>query len=206
VLDPRISYVGLKNNCSSDKTLLDQLETAKEKLQDHFNAHYANLISSDSSSQQSSQTNTPAALTSTSYNLLAGYDDENDNAIQDELDDYFCITLKKENWTKCDPIMWWHMQRHKFPNLSILARNLLAIPGMSPFIYLIRTADLSFIGSAVAVERVFSGGRDTISLRRASLMPETIRTLMVVKASLKAGRAAAQAVQDKHDVIDVDEE
>jgi hypothetical protein len=39
-------------------------------------------------------------------------------------------------------------------------------------------------GSAVAVERIFSGGHDTISLRRASLDPETIRTLMLVKQQL----------------------
>jgi len=37
------------------------------------------------------------------------------------------------------------------------------------------------LGSAVAVERIFSGGRDTISLRRASLKPDTIRILMLVK-------------------------
>ncbi|KAJ7651810.1 hypothetical protein B0H17DRAFT_958290, partial [Mycena rosella] len=36
-------------------------------------------------------------------------------------------------------------------------------------------------GSAVAVEHIFSGGRDTISLRRASLKPHTISTLMMVK-------------------------
>ena len=41
-----------------------------------------------------------------------------------------------------------------------------------------------FSGSAVAVERTFSGGRDTISLRRASLKPETIRILMLVKRRL----------------------
>ncbi|KAJ7278322.1 hypothetical protein C8J57DRAFT_1060168, partial [Mycena rebaudengoi] len=35
-------------------------------------------------------------------------------------------------------------------------------------------------GSAVAVERVFSGGRDTICLRCLSLKPGTIRTLMLV--------------------------
>jgi len=41
-----------------------------------------------------------------------------------------------------------------------------------------------YLGSAVAVERIFSSGRDTISLRRASLQPETIRTLMVLKHRL----------------------
>ncbi|KAJ7604858.1 hypothetical protein B0H17DRAFT_1189671 [Mycena rosella] len=45
-----------------------------------------------------------------------------------------------------------------------------------------------FPRSAVAVERVFSGGRDTISLRRASLKPETIRTLMLLKHHLRLKR------------------
>ena len=49
------------------------------------------------------------------------------------------------------------------------------------------------LGSAVAVERIFSGGRDTISLRRANLKPDTIRTLMLVKQHL---RLARQAIQD----------
>ena len=48
-----------------------------------------------------------------------------------------------------------------------------------------------FIGSAVAVERIFSGGRDTISLCRASLKPETIRKLMLVKRRLLLKRKAA---------------
>ncbi|KAJ7078225.1 hypothetical protein C8R43DRAFT_910419, partial [Mycena crocata] len=45
-----------------------------------------------------------------------------------------------------------------------------------------------FSGSAVAVERVFWGGRDTISLRRSRLQPETIRTLMLVKHHLRLKR------------------
>ena len=49
------------------------------------------------------------------------------------------------------------------------------------------------LGSAVAVERVFSGGRDTISLRRASLQPETIKVLMLVKMKLHLTRAQATA-------------
>jgi hypothetical protein len=39
-----------------------------------------------------------------------------------------------------------------------------------------------------AVERIFSGGRDTIGLRRASLKAETIQTLMFVEARLRLGR------------------
>ena len=52
-----------------------------------------------------------------------------------------------------------------------------------------------YAGSAVAVEWIFSGGRDTISLRRASLNPETIRTLMLVKQRLCLARTAI------HDIL-----
>ncbi|KAJ7197662.1 hypothetical protein GGX14DRAFT_374888, partial [Mycena pura] len=45
-----------------------------------------------------------------------------------------------------------------------------------------------FSGSAVAVERIFSGGRDTIALRRTRLSADTIRTLMLVKHHLKLKR------------------
>lgn len=40
------------------------------------------------------------------------------------------------------------------------------------------------LGSAVAVERVFSGCRDTISLRRASLNADTIRALVIARHGL----------------------
>jgi len=40
-------------------------------------------------------------------------------------------------------------------------------------------------GSAVAVEWIFFGGWDTISLRYASLQPETIHTLMLVKQQVR---------------------
>ena len=42
----------------------------------------------------------------------------------------------------------------------------------------------------MAVERVFSGGRDLIGIRRASLHAETIRSLMLVKAQLRLRRKA----------------
>ncbi|KAG1717839.1 uncharacterized protein EDB91DRAFT_1067277, partial [Suillus paluster] len=41
-----------------------------------------------------------------------------------------------------------------------------------------------FVGSAVAIEQIFSSGCDTVSLWCASLKPETIRILMLVKARL----------------------
>jgi hypothetical protein len=56
-------------------------------------------------------------------------------------------------------------------------------------------------GSAVAVEHIFSGGRDTISLRRASLKPETIRILMLVKQQLRLARNAAKRLSVTHSCI-----
>lgn len=49
-------------------------------------------------------------------------------------------------------------------------------------------------GSAVAVEHIFSGGRDTISLRRASLKANTIKTLMLVKQHLRLAHTAIRDI------------
>jgi hypothetical protein len=46
------------------------------------------------------------------------------------------------------------------------------------------------LGSAVAIEQIFSGGQDTIGLCQASLKPETIHTLMLIKAHLQMAHTA----------------
>ena len=48
-------------------------------------------------------------------------------------------------------------------------------------------------GSAVAIERIFSGGHNTISLQHASLHADTIWILMLVKKQLYLARAQASA-------------
>jgi len=55
----------------------------------------------------------------------------------------------------------------------------------------------SSLGSAVAVERIFLGGRDTISLQCASLKANTICVLMLVKKRLHLTRARANAALHK---------
>ena len=80
--------------------------------------------------------------------------------------------------------MWWNSHRESFPNLYRLVRDVLCIPGKfllsQPTILL-----TSPPGSEVAVERVLSGGRDLIGIRRASLLhADTIRNLMLAKAQL----------------------
>lgn len=93
----------------------------------------------------------------------------------DELEQFF--SLPQEDFDTCDPLAWWAGRRSQFPDLSRFARDVLGISG-----------------SAVAVERIFSGGRDTISLRRASLKPGTIRTLMLVKQRLRLARNAVRDI------------
>ena len=115
--------------------------------------------------------------------------------ITDEFEEF--LKLQRERFATCDPIKWWAARTSQFPRLSALARDIFSIPGKC-YILLTGCESLTHaytIGSAVAVERIFSGGRDTISLRRASLKSETIQVLMLVKHHLRLARErAAQLV------------
>jgi len=119
-------------------------------------------------------------------------------AFTDEVQEYF--KLPRENFDTCDPLRWWAGRCSQFPNLSRFARDILSIPGkfttdlFLPFDHLQMFLS-SYAGSAVAVERIFSGSRDTISLRHTSLNPETIQTLMLVKQQLRLARTAV------HDIL-----
>jgi len=61
-----------------------------------------------------------------------------------------------------------------------------------------------YAGSAVAIEQIFSGSRDTISLRRANLKPETIRTLMLVKQQLRLARTAVHDILGAYHFLIID--
>ena len=98
----------------------------------------------------------------------------------DEIDEFF--KLLPESFA-VDSIQWWAGCRAQFPNLSRLVRDILSIQGVFLLPASRYYSDVSK-GSAVVVECIFSGERDTISLRHASLKPRTIRTLMSVKRRL----------------------
>ena len=73
-----------------------------------------------------------------------------------------------------------------------MARDFLCIPGRS--ILLVesyRFTNHALKGSSVAVERVFSTGRDVISVRRASLSAETIQVLMTYQAGIMLEKGIA---------------
>jgi hypothetical protein len=104
-----------------------------------------------------------------------------------ELHDYFSLDPAEARASDLQPLKLWQLNRGQFPRLSQLARDIFSIAGMFILIFL-RQIIRNLIGSAVSVERVFSGARDTLSLRRVSLHPETIRSLMLLKHKLHLRR------------------
>ena len=104
-------------------------------------------------------------------------------------DQYIYYTSLKDNVTgKCKAIF--------SPCLLRDTPFILSIPGVFLLFALKYSSDVSK-GSAVAVKRIFSAARDTISLRRASLKPETVRTLVSVKQRLHlAGGAIRDIIGD----------
>jgi hypothetical protein len=65
------------------------------------------------------------------------------------------------NWV----LRWWKANAFQFPLIAMGARDLLVVPG-----------------SEVDVERLFSGSRDLLGIRRFSLKGETMRILILLKA------------------------
>ncbi|KAF7341381.1 Transposase-like protein [Mycena venus] len=159
LLDPRLSYTGLREDYVNDPELLAGLEKSKAALEVHFKVHYAN--SQQPSALEAQAEHSPAG-SPVKFNIFRRYGaSATPTAIsQNELEDYFRLTSIPEPFEDTDPLQWWQSQ--------VLS------------------------GSAVAVERVFSGGRDTIGLRRASLKAETIEMLMFVKARLRLAREEAK--------------
>lgn len=106
-------------------------------------------------------------------------------SIEDELHDY----LKEPRYApngKADPLVWWSTKENIYPRLARCAKVILAIPGMCVYysIIIILKQRSNLPGSSVSVERIFSGGRDLLGIRRDSLTAETMRMLMLYYAQL----------------------
>jgi hypothetical protein len=162
---------GLLEDYANDPEALEHVERMKDQLKEYFEKYYQHLALPSSTPMplrvSTSDTGSPQKVDFTArYHRI--------NHIVDELAEY--LRLPREDFKTCNPIKWWAARVSQFPNLSRLARDILSIPG-----------------SAVAVERVFSGGRDTIGLRRAHLSAPTIRCLMLLKHNLRLKREAAIA-------------
>lgn len=195
VLDPRFNYKKLRKDYAQDPELSQYLEAQKATLRAYFDEHYPAAPTSKPSAATtatSDSSNQPKVINFAAFDQGSDVEDE-----RDELDTYFDAPRVPRD---ADPVQWWYARKAEYPRLYRLARDILSIPGMIPHLCVLASVLTKSSGSAVAVERVFSGGRDTISLRHSRLKPETIRTLMLLKHHLRLRRKSLEdALLDSQD-------
>ena len=136
MLDPRISYDGMKVDYSDDDMLAEHLENSKSALFDYFHTHYMIKATPDTLPSSgsipapcqipSSSQSIPSTLESSKKSFTARYRRKDKPAVN-ELEEYFKLPL--EDFDACDPIRWWASRRAQFPNLYRLACDILCIPG-----------------------------------------------------------------------------
>jgi hypothetical protein len=124
VLDPRIGYIGVKDDYADDIELHKDLLKSKAALEVHFNQFYAGRHTSPSTSSISSTS--MAVSTESTHDFTARFR-KRPQSLQSEVEEFF--NLPPQDFQSCHPIRWWYSNRHRFPNLYCLARDVLAIPG-----------------------------------------------------------------------------
>jgi hypothetical protein len=188
-LDPRISLDGLLQDCAGDEDAIEHIEFSKNELKDYLDTFYASSTTPPSPNPPLSRIIVDSSGSPQKVDFMARY--QRSYHAVDELAEY--LRQPPEPFNICNPVKWWAARVSQFPNLSRLARDILTIPGgLSDNRFMILLLN-HLLGSAVAVERVFSGGRDTVSICRSRLSASTIRILMLLKHHLRIKREAAIA-------------
>ena len=129
VLDPRISYEGMKVDYADDPMLSEHLEKSKSDLFNYFHENYAHAAISTQTTPPSvppPSVQTPPTVGSPQKSFTARYRRKEKVSIN-ELEEFF--KLPAEDFDVCNPIHWWMGRRAQFPNLFRLARDILSIPG-----------------------------------------------------------------------------
>jgi len=126
VLDPCISYEGLKVDYGDDLTLTSHLEESKTTLFNYFDENYATLpcLTPSSPPPMPVQALPMDGLPQKSF--MARYH-RRENHPTNELEEYF--KLPAEDFNTCNPIQWWVGQQSQFLHLFQLAHDILCIPG-----------------------------------------------------------------------------
>ena len=133
MLDPRISYEGMKSDYADDDILTEYLESAKASLHTYFHKNYAGKHVTPPVHDHSCTAGPSKSLQSHNespqkVNFTARYKKQ-PSARRDQLEEYFM--LPREDFDTCNPISWWIGRRSQFPDVFVFARDLLAIPGES---------------------------------------------------------------------------
>ena len=126
VLNPCISYEGLKMDYKNDSTLSTHLEDLKTSLFDYFNDNYAALHNPMPSSLPSTPVQTPPATNDLPQKSYTAQYHQKMKYSTNKLEEYF--KLPPEDFQRCNPIQWWVGRQGQFPCLFQLAHNILCIP------------------------------------------------------------------------------
>ena len=151
--------------------------------------HLYETYSSEDPLVAASVTDLPADANSFFLDAIRTLTPSNKKALVTEIESYFngtypCLDGKALKWWKVSsqmlprPVLWvywshWSiLQKHatEFPVLSRIARDILAIPGVS-----------------ISVERLFSSSKHTLSDSRSSMTAESASKTVVAKEWLKQG-------------------
>ena len=126
MLDPRISYEGLKEEYGDDPTLSNHLDESKMNLFSYFEENYATPHSATPSSPPPTVVQALPMDGSPQKSFTARYR-RKEKYSTNELEEYF--KLPAEDFDTCNPIQWWVGRRSQFPRLFRLACDILCIPG-----------------------------------------------------------------------------
>lgn len=181
-------YSGLFRKYEHEPELLAHITTSKAKLEAHYYKNYTREDQPNAVQIGFGGTTQSSALS----NFFGTFDTIHQarNPFARELEQFF--SLQSEAIESCDPMRWWANRQGQFPRLSLMARDIFSIPGTWFHLHTNKVLTCTPTGSAVAVERVFSGCRDTISLRRASLNAETIRALVIARHGVIRARQSSR--------------
>jgi hypothetical protein len=103
--------------------LQQHVEDMKDQLQQYYQDKYVTLTPAPAA--QPAITETPSGSPQ-KVNFTARYK-KRPSTLKDELEEFY--KLPQEDFNTCDMMKWWAGQCSQFPNLSCLARDILAIPG-----------------------------------------------------------------------------
>ena len=115
MLDPRISYEGVKEDYEDDEDLLTHLEDSRSCLDQFFKQNYVKAKRGTSVSVTGSTSSVgPDVGSPKKVNFTARYQ-KKDRLEVDELEEYY--KLPREDFDSCDPLQWWLGRRAQFPSL-----------------------------------------------------------------------------------------
>ena len=164
VLDPRIKGDIILGEVADREEGKSIIQTIRENFANWYpQRNYSEQVLQ--SRPPGSSTSTCSALESRVFRRLPPVEASHPIQLVSDIDRYFDSPRVSADGTGgADWLLdWWYRHRHEFPQMATAARDFLAIPA-----------------SEVAVERLFSRGRDLLGIRRHSMSAETMRMLVLL--------------------------